>query len=94
MTSSFDGVFGPRKTSRLCGVESCTDALIFRKELTIRRRFAGQLRVTIRSAFNLEYADWQTFLGNKPLVEALLSRLPHQCHTVRIDGPSLREPQD
>ena len=70
------------------------DALIFRKELTIRRRFAGQLRVTIRSAFNLEYADWQTFLGNKPLVEALLSRLRHQCHTVRIDGPSLREPQD
>jgi DNA replication protein DnaC len=27
------------------------------------------------------------------LVEALLSRLRHQCHTVRIDGPSLRDAQ-
>ena len=70
------------------------DALIFRKELTIHRRFAGQLHVTIRSAFNLEYANWQTFLGNKPLVEAFLSRVRYQCHTVRIDGSSLREPQD
>jgi len=42
---------------------------------------------------NLDYPEWQTFLGNKALVEALLSRLRHQCHTVRIDGPSLRDPQ-
>jgi DNA replication protein DnaC len=42
---------------------------------------------------NLDYPDWQTFLGNKALVDALLSRLRHQCHTVRIDGPSLRDPQ-
>jgi DNA replication protein DnaC len=26
-------------------------------------------------------------------VEALLSRLRHYCHTVTIDGPSLRDPQ-
>lgn len=32
-------------------------------------------------------------VGNKALVEALLSRLRHQCHTVKIDGPSLRDPQ-
>jgi DNA replication protein DnaC len=42
---------------------------------------------------NLDYSEWANFLGNKSLVEALLSRLRHQCHTVRIDGPSLREPQ-
>lgn len=42
---------------------------------------------------NLEYEEWNQFLGNKALVEALLSRLRHQCHTVRISGPSLREPQ-
>jgi len=42
---------------------------------------------------NLAYEEWHNFLGNKALVEALLSRLRHQCHTVRIDGPSLREPQ-
>ncbi len=41
---------------------------------------------------NLDYSEWANFLGNKSLVEALLSRLRHQCHTVRIDGPSLREP--
>ncbi|MBI1950531.1 MAG: ATP-binding protein [Acidobacteria bacterium] len=42
---------------------------------------------------NLDYDEWHHFLGNKALVEALLSRLRHQCHTVRINGPSLREPQ-
>lgn len=42
---------------------------------------------------NLEYDEWHNFLGNKALVDALLSRLRHQCHTVRIEGPSLREPQ-
>ena len=42
---------------------------------------------------NLEYEEWHNFLGNKPLTEALLSRLRHQCHTIKIDGPPLREPQ-
>ena len=42
---------------------------------------------------NLEYDEWHNFLGAKPMVEALLSRLRHYCHTVRIQGPSLREPQ-
>jgi DNA replication protein DnaC len=42
---------------------------------------------------NLDYEEWHNFLGNKMLTDALLSRLRHQCHTIRIDGPSLREPQ-
>ena len=42
---------------------------------------------------NLDYDEWHNFLGNKPMVEALLSRLRHYCHTVRIQGPSLRDPQ-
>jgi DNA replication protein DnaC len=42
---------------------------------------------------NLACDDWHQFLGNKPMVDALLSRLRHRCHTVRIDGPSLRDPQ-
>src|SRR3989454_898684 len=42
---------------------------------------------------NLAYEEWPNFLGNRPMVEALLSRLRHYCHTVRIDGPPLREPQ-
>jgi DNA replication protein DnaC len=41
---------------------------------------------------NLDYDEWHHFLGNKALVDALLSRLRHQCHTLRIDGPSLRDP--
>ena len=41
---------------------------------------------------NLDYEEWHNFLGNKALVDVLLSRLRHQCHTVKIDGPSLREP--
>lgn len=42
---------------------------------------------------NMPYEEWSNFLGNRPMVDALLSRLRHFCHTVRIDGPSLREPQ-
>ena len=42
---------------------------------------------------NLEYDEWPNFLGNRPMVEALLSRLRHFCHTVRINGPELRQPQ-
>lgn len=42
---------------------------------------------------NLDYAEWHGFLGNKPLVEALLSRLRERCHTVKIDGPCLRAQQ-
>jgi len=41
---------------------------------------------------NLEYEEWQNFLGNKALCDALLSRIRHHCHTIRIDGPPLREP--
>ena len=42
---------------------------------------------------NLDYDQWHHLLGNKDLTEALLSRLRHQCQTIRINGPSLREPQ-
>src|SRR6266481_3629461 len=33
------------------------------------------------------------FIRAQDLTEALLSRLRHQCQTIRINGPSLREPQ-
>jgi DNA replication protein DnaC len=42
---------------------------------------------------NLTYDDWYSFLGNKQMVSALLSRLRHHCHTIQIDGPSLRQPE-
>jgi DNA replication protein DnaC len=41
---------------------------------------------------NLEYDAWHDFLGRKEMVSALLSRLRHHCHTIKIDGPSLRSP--
>lgn len=43
---------------------------------------------------NLDYHLWYDFLGNKQMVGALLDRLRHHCHTIRIDGPSLRDPDD
>jgi DNA replication protein DnaC len=43
---------------------------------------------------NLDYEQWYEFLGQKAMVEALLSRLRHHCTTIRIDGPSLRTPED
>jgi DNA replication protein DnaC len=42
---------------------------------------------------NLAYDEWHRFLGNPQMVEALLSRLLHRCHTITIDGPSLRAPE-
>jgi DNA replication protein DnaC len=42
---------------------------------------------------NLQYDEWHGFLGNKPLVEALLSRMRERCHTLKIDGPCLRDQQ-
>jgi hypothetical protein len=44
------------------------------------------------SALDLDYDAWYELFGNKPLVDALLDRLRHHCITIRIDGPSLREP--
>lgn len=41
---------------------------------------------------NLVYDDWYDFLGKKQMVGALLDRLRHHCHTISIDGPSLRTP--
>jgi len=42
---------------------------------------------------NLDYPEWHGFLGNRALVDALLSRVRERCHTIRIDGPSLRPQQ-
>src|SRR5262249_3070002 len=41
-----------------------------------------------RRLSNLGYDEWPNFLGNRPMVEALLSRLRHYCQTVHIKGPS------
>jgi DNA replication protein DnaC len=42
---------------------------------------------------NLAYDEWYTFLGNKQMVSARLSRLRHHCHTIRANGPTLRPPE-
>lgn len=42
---------------------------------------------------NLGYEEWRNFLGNPAMVDALLSRVRHYCHTIHINGPALREPQ-
>ncbi len=49
-------------------------------------------RVSAVITTNLDYPSWYEMFGNKPLADALLDRLRHQCITIRIDGPSLREP--
>lgn len=43
---------------------------------------------------NLDYPLWYEFLGNKKMVKALLDRLRHRCHTIKIQGQSLRKPQE
>ena len=63
-------------------------ANIFFKLMEERYRRKATLITT-----NLAYDEWHNVLGNKPMVDALLSRLRHYCHTVKIKGPSLRAPQ-
>ena len=63
-------------------------ANIFFKLIEERYRFRPTLITT-----NLSYDEWPNFLGNPEMVNALLNRLRHFCHTVRIDGPELRELQ-
>jgi len=43
---------------------------------------------------NLDYPEWYELFKRKPLVDALLDRLRHHCITLRIDGPSLRVPEE
>ncbi len=43
---------------------------------------------------NLDYDEWYGFLGHKEMVGALLDRLRHRCTTLRIDGASLRVPEE
>jgi hypothetical protein len=64
-----------------------------RRLLALTRSYRHLLRIKMDSALNLGYDEWPNFLGNRPMVEALLSRLRHYCHTVLIKGPSLRELQ-
>ena len=56
----------------------------------MEERYARRLCTIITT--NLDYEEWYGFLGQKPMVAALLDRLRHRCVTIRIDGPSLRTP--
>jgi len=49
-------------------------------------------RKTTLLTTNLDYDDWYEFLGRKEMVGALLGRLRHHCYTIRINGPTLRDP--
>lgn len=69
--------------SALCSFENS------RRDQTL----TAQLRIRILTALNLSYDEWHNFLGNRAMVDALLSRLRHFCHTVKVEGPPLREPQ-
>jgi DNA replication protein DnaC len=41
---------------------------------------------------NLDVSAWYELFQKKSLVDALLDRLQHHCITIRINGPSLRNP--
>lgn len=50
-------------------------------------------RVSTILTTNLDFPDWYGLFQNKNLVDALLDRLQHHCITIRINGPSLRDPK-
>src|SRR5215472_25043 len=50
------------------------------------------LRTSTIITTNLDTPAWYDLFQKKPLVDALLDRLQHHCVTIRINGPSLRDP--
>jgi DNA replication protein DnaC len=50
-------------------------------------------RVSTIITTNLETAAWYDLFLRKDLVDAMLDRLQHHCVSLRIDGPSLRNPE-
>ena len=94
-----------RSTSRLLNRLSRYDALLVDElgYLTLKPEQVNaffkllDLRYGTRSTLittNLDYPDWYELFQRKPLVDALLDRLQHHCITIRIDGPSLRAPEN
>jgi DNA replication protein DnaC len=49
-------------------------------------------RVSTIITTNLDLPAWYELFQKKSLVDALLDRLQHHCITIRINGPSLRNP--
>jgi len=49
----------------------------------------------MKSALNLGFDEWGKFLGNAPLVAALLSRLLQKCRTIVFpkEAVNLRNPK-
>jgi DNA replication protein DnaC len=43
---------------------------------------------------NLDYPEWYGLFQRKSLVDALIDRLKHHCITIRLNGPSLRVPEE
>ena len=94
-----------RSTSRLLNRLSRYDALLIDElgYLTLKPEQVNALfklldlrygtRPTLITT-NLDYPDWYELFQRKPLVDALLDRLQHHCITIRIDGPSLRTPEN
>jgi DNA replication protein DnaC len=56
----------------------------------MEERYAAKKPTIITT--NLDFEQWYDFLGQKAMVQALLDRVRHRCHTIRIDGTTLRSP--
>jgi DNA replication protein DnaC len=50
-----------------------------------------RLRVTIRSAFNLPFKQWDTVFPNAACAVALIDRLTHHAEIISIEGESYRK---
>lgn len=62
---------------------------IFFKLIDMRYRKNSTIITT-----NLDFEAWYDVFKQKELVDAMLDRFKHFCTTIRIHGPSLREPSE
>jgi hypothetical protein len=81
---------GREKTSRLCGVETAIAPTDLQAGIGNLAGAGGQLCVTIHSAFNLRFKQWDTVFPNAYFAVALIDRLTHHAEIIPIEGESYR----
>ncbi len=83
-------LLAPKRMSFLCGATYGFDATVSVGNHCEDSELSGQLRITIRSALNKAFKEWNTVFPNATSIATLLDRLTHHADITVIEGQSYR----